>query len=217
MLRLKAGVVVGIVGAVLFSGVAHGAWLAPQTIPGAPNTVTPRVGIDGAGNAVAVFVGVETGIGQLMTSDRPAGGAWSTAASFAGQTSAQSTDSTEKSVLLEVNASGAAIALWRTGSQFRSAYRSAFGEPWTVETTPVTPTGGFGPRIAIDASGNAVVGWGGSVDETPDPDTSRVVASYRPAGGGWEALQVVHSRSISSLTGLRFFDVAFSATGVAAM
>ena len=32
MLRLRAGVVAGLVGAVVCTGVAHGAWLAPQAL-----------------------------------------------------------------------------------------------------------------------------------------------------------------------------------------
>jgi hypothetical protein len=216
MRRLPVFIVAVSVWSMSCVGVASAAWTAPQTIPDLASTATPAVGMDGAGNAVTVLVGAETGTGQLMSSRQPDGAGWTTPVPFSGATNAQALF-LEPAPLLEVNASGAAIALWVQSSTYKSAYRAGEGMPWTVETPPTTLTGGHNPRIAIDDAGNALVGWADSVDENPDPDSSRVVASYRPAAGGWTATEVVHSRLISGGTGLTFFDVAFAGTGQGAM
>jgi PKD domain len=138
----------------------------------------PDVGIDAAGNAVAVWRRHDGSKYIVQSATKPAGGAWQEPVnlSAAGETA--------KEPRLAVNAAGDAVAIWTRfdGLDFivQAAVRPA-GGGWQA-ALPLSAAGQDAeePRVAIDSAANAVALWSRY-------DGSRfVVQSARRFAGTWE-------------------------------
>ena len=160
---------------------AGGEWSEPEVIsdPGEEEPADVHIGLDAAGNAVAVWRASD-GAYVIRTAVRTAGGDWSAPEDLftnGGQ-----------SPHFAMNDAGDAVAVWygHNGENFVTwaAVRPAGGDWSAPEDLSVTgEEDWFGPEVAIDADGNAIAVWERLV--TGDDDVIR--ASVRPDGGDWSA------------------------------
>jgi PKD domain len=156
---------------------AGGPW-GPVEPLGAPGAVTgsPRVAVDNAGNAVAVWKEATA----IKAAVRPAGGAWTS-----GQTLATgSVDAPD----VAVNARGDAIAVWRSTAPHavRAAYGSAASGAWAAAHdvfAPMPVKQVLPLDVALDSEGNAAVAW----IYLDTLSSRKLQASFRSAGApSWE-------------------------------
>jgi hypothetical protein len=163
---------------------AGGDWSQPVVLsdPGEEHPTAPRIALDTAGNAVAVW-SVDLG-SAIRTAARPAGGDWSDPEDLSIENG--------RTPELAMNAAGDAVAVW-TGFDgvddevTWAAVRPAGGDWSTPEELSVAgENDGFNPRVAIDAAGNAIAVW-----QRFDLPDDAVQAAVRPAGGEWSAPDTV--------------------------
>lgn len=175
----SAAPTLGIV-AVLFAFVwgasdAAAAWLAPVAVAPSEATVSqPQIAVDAAGNATAVWTSGSGSSRSIRSAFRPAGGAWEEPFTRIGSTF----DCHDPR--LAVNAAGAAALVAeceKPAASIRAAYRP--GAFWNGALEISGSGSGSAPRVGIDANGDAAAVWAGP--------SSGVIASYRPAAGGWSA------------------------------
>jgi PKD domain len=156
---------------------AGGDWAAPAVLSDPTEDENPtgaHIGLDSAGDAVAVWASFGAHGAVIRTALRPAGGDWSEAEdlSVEGGGAPQ----------LAMNAAGDAVAVW-TG--FNGIDEVIWAATWSAGGDWSTPTeipaggelGGL-PRVAIDAAGNALAIWERLSDGV-------IRAALRPAGGDW--------------------------------
>ena len=133
-------------------------WLAPTDLS-APNrdAAGPGVAVDAAGDVTAVWSRYDGSNTVVQSSDRPAGGAWAPVADL----STAGRDAGESQVA--VDSAGDVTAVWTrfdgSNTVIQSSSRPA-GGAWGAPVDLSKP--GFdatGPRIAVDANGNAVAVW----------------------------------------------------------
>jgi hypothetical protein len=162
--------------------------LGPAATLSQPGTsaLSPRLAMDAAGNAVAVWQTFDGLHGAVRAADRPAGAAaWSpsVAVSPAGE------DAREPQIGLD--RAGGAMALWSRLDaglwSVRSALRAPGGGPWSAPATVSSGSGSSAPpaaRLAIDASGAAaaIFAW-----RPPGASVGSMLGARRPAGGEWLA------------------------------
>ena len=163
---------------------AGGAWQPPVNLS-APMNVgccpeEPRVAIDTAGDAVAVW---DNGIVQAAS--RPAGGAWQPAVTL----SASGHVADESRVA--ISPTGLAIAVWRdqpSGSvPVVQAAMRPLGGVWQTPVVLTTPgVDGERPQVAVNKTGAAVAVWE-SDSGSGSSQTDIVQASTRSAAGIWRA------------------------------
>jgi hypothetical protein len=173
-----------------------GAWEPPTQL--APSRHLGRssgqIGVDDAGNAVALFNVWKDGVDQIQAAYRPAGADWEP----------PQTLGTGRALALDVGAGGRAAAVWvedhpgdpigdggwtQWTEVVRAARRSAgAGRSWTAAQTLSEPAAldSLYPRVAVDAAGQVVAVWARS-DETG----VTVQARQRPATGGWTSVDDV--------------------------
>jgi Divergent InlB B-repeat domain len=167
---------------------------APSTIGWSDEAVVseggagaPRVGIDAAGNATAIWLQVDPGTNRrsVWSSRRPAGTGWSTPVLLEGS----DLDFFEAELAVDA-ASGRVMAVWR-GATVQEVY--ARPADATGAWSAVTRINGAGSnvldlQVGIDTSGNAVVVW----SQTPSASTITSVWSnrYTTANGWSTATQV---------------------------
>jgi hypothetical protein len=144
---------------------AGGAWSAVATVsPNAPQTWTPKVALDAAGNATVVWEqGATVNNYRIYAATRPAGGAWS------GQTRIEpATWYFAGSDAIATDAAGNVTAAWLVedssgASQVRAVTRPAGGAWGTVSSLgPCTTSVGLcsTPQVAASRDGSlTVVGW----------------------------------------------------------
>jgi len=169
--------------AALLPGTALAAptWLAPSNLsaPGHSGE-DPQLGIDQAGDTVAVWVRFDGSNEIVQAADRPAGGSWAAAVNL----SAAGEDAEDPR--LAVDPAGDAVAVWRRydGSNvvIEAAVRTAGGS-WGA---PVRLSAGGEnadePSVGLDRAGNAVAVW-----RRYDGFDDIVQAATRAAGGAWQA------------------------------
>jgi hypothetical protein len=164
-----------------------GPWGAPQTLAevplGAPPDVEappgPRVAVDPAGTAVAVWEDSSGGLGNVRAAVRPAGGAWGAPENVSGLGLIAGTPS------VIVDATGTALAVWEeqgvTDVRVVAAVRPA-GGAWAAseEISGPGPGTAMGPQAAFDGAGNALVAWART-----DGGEVQAETVERPAGGAW--------------------------------
>ena len=141
-------------------------WSTPTSVSDTGEMAdSPRVVVDGLGNAVAVWRRSDGSDFIIQAASLPFGGSWSavTDLSAAGQ------EANEPQV--SINASGQAVAVWTRGvappTPPRSVIQAAtltFGGSWSAAMT-ISPAPGvledfFSPDVAIDSSGDAVAVFG---------------------------------------------------------
>jgi PKD domain/PASTA domain len=155
-----------------------GPW-GPVEPLGGTGTVSgsPRVAVDNAGNAVAVWKEAAA----IRAAVRPAGGSWTPGQTLAsGQVDAPD---------VAVNAGGDAIAVWRSAGAHhavQAAYGSAASGAWGQSHdvfVPMPVKQVFPLDVALDSAGNAAVAW--IYFETLS--SKKLQASFRSAGApSWE-------------------------------
>ena len=137
-------------------------WSTPTSISATGERVdSPRVVVDGSGNAVAVWRRSDGSDFIIQAASLPFGGSWSAVTDL----SAAGRDSIEPQV--SINASGKAVAVWgrKVGPPTppRSEVQAAtltFGGSWsavtTISATPIISQDFPSPDVSIDPSGDAV-------------------------------------------------------------
>jgi PKD domain len=162
------------------------AWSRPVVISRASNDAsTPRVVVDGKGNAVAVWQWF-TGKKSIVQSARyaSANGRWSPPRTL----SAAGRDAIAPRVA--INERGDLVAAWTTaapaGWAVQAAYRRAGGS-WESAKDLVTPVeGAASPDVAVDAAGRAAAVWAASTGSA-----WTVEGSYRSRSGPWESVSTL--------------------------
>jgi hypothetical protein len=168
---------------------AGGTWSAPVDISGLGEAVTfvrsrPRIAINAAGEALAVWVLYEGGHRLVQSASRPPGGAWSPPVTL----SPLSAEATHPEIAL--NDAGEAVAVWDiTGSP--SFVAGASRPPGGTWSAPVSITAGdepvfTKPRVAIDSAGEAVAVW----EHTGGKNLGyrqMIQGAARPPGSAWSA------------------------------
>jgi hypothetical protein len=162
---------------------AGGAWGDPQDISAQDElAIQPRVALDSAGNALALWTRLGLGAWSVRAAARPAGGSWGAPQNLSA--------SGEFAFLpeLALNPAGDAVAVWsrfaESSDVVQAAARSA-GGAWerSLAISPF-PGSSYVPQVAIDPSGNAVAVW-----RLHTGSLGIVQAAVRPAGRPWEPPQ----------------------------
>jgi hypothetical protein len=184
-----------------------GGWFAPVNLSAAGQDAIavrgidtgPHVGVDGQGNAVAVWTRSNGTNTIVQAAARPAGGAWQAPVnlSAAGQNAG--------APHVAVDGQGNAVAVWTrdtgTNTIVQAAARPAGGAWQAPINLPAADLSiASDPQVAVDAQGNAVAVW------TQD---SRVLAAARPAGGAWQAPVNLHDPNQNA----HFPQIAVNARG----
>jgi hypothetical protein len=158
---------------------AGGGWSAPADLSNPEGSATtPQVAIDADGEAVVVW-SCFNGLNQIVqAASRPAGGGWSGAVDI----SVAGGDAVEPQIAID--GSGNAVAVWSRngGANFivQSSTRPAGGS-WSSPTDLSAAGGPAGePRVAIGASGEALVVWSRN-----DGANLIVQSAARAAAGTW--------------------------------
>jgi hypothetical protein len=142
------------------------------------NAVDPRVAVDPAGDAVAVWSRYNGTNDIVQAAVRPAGGDWASTDDL----SAAGRDAVEPDVAID--SAGTAVAIWRRhdGSRFivQSATRPADGDWDSPDDLSATGQSAEEPQVAVDSAGDAVAVW-----SRFDGAKDIAQASTRPAGGDW--------------------------------
>jgi hypothetical protein len=170
-----------------------GRWAAPVALSGAQRTVQlqPKVAVDPAGNAIAVWLarpplaaGNEATSRRLWAASRSPGGAWSQPVEIA------TASGNEVVFDVVIDARGNATAVWHSlndgeeeepGKFVRAASRP-LGGAWS-EPVELSGSTGRNPQIAVNPNGDVTAVWTGS---DPDTDNSIVRSKSRPAGEAWD-------------------------------
>ncbi|MFN8110729.1 MAG: hypothetical protein U0Y82_12925 [Thermoleophilia bacterium] len=139
----------------------------------------PRIGMDAAGDAVALWTAYADGHFALFTARRPAGGDWSTLKRL----SPSGTDTGQSA--LSVAATGRAVAVWTAAAGRREVVQAATvdvpGGDWSTATTISRGRDDADhPVVVVTGTGSAIAAWrrvGGTGSTSPPPPA-------RPAGAG---------------------------------
>lgn len=171
--------------AALLASDARAAWIEPVNVSALDASARePRIAIDAAGNATAVWTSGAVGSRSVRSAFRPAGGSWETP--FNRMTSSFDCHDPR----LAVNPAGAAVVIadcekeigGGTHVAIRAAYRPAAS--WNAAAEVTGSVGGKSARVGIDNAGNARAVWAGT--------GSTVQSSYKAvAAGAWSASQQV--------------------------
>ena len=161
---------------------AGGEWSGPEVIsdPGEEELSSVHIGLDDAGNAVAVWRAYDFAY-VIRTAARPAGGEWSAPEDlFAGG---------GQSPQLAMNGAGDAVVVWIlsvAGGDVvaQAAERPAGGDWLAPDDLSVTGEDAGSPSIAIDAAGTATAVW-----QLSDPGENEIRAAVRTASDNWSAPQ----------------------------
>ena len=178
-----------------------GGWQAPVTIDGSFDTVSPltapRVAMDAAGNAIAVWHQGES----LYHNVFRAGTGWGTAVQV--DANALSSSFTAR-IRLAMTASGRAVVVWRSGI---FALKSMQYAPGSGFSAPVEVNGyGLDAELGLDADGNAVVVYT-APDRWPAPTTGLDLYSRRLAwGGSWSEAVAIEPKDGLGVDGFAAFN-----------
>jgi PKD domain len=152
-------------------------WQAPIDLSEAGAIAGQEVGLDGAGNAVAVW-NLDRGGGYVVQAEeRPAAsGVWGAPINLS-----QVGGNAPGPPSLALNANGGAVAVWaRAGGVVQASLRTS--GVWQPATDLSAPGALLDPDVAIDPAGDAVAVW-----SWQGPSGTVVQAAFHPAGGGWTA------------------------------
>jgi hypothetical protein len=175
-------------------------WSRPQTLSSGGYSERPQVGVDSAGDAVAVWSYRAANVRVEAAVHRAGGWAQAETLSSAGADALQPQ--------VDVNPSGNAIAAWVSFDGRTYIVKSASrprGGAWSAvqDISPEGPDLGA-PKLALDAAGDAVAVWRGLRSAR-----ERIQAARRPAGGGWSAPRLISSARVDA----DLPDVALDAAG----
>lgn len=164
-------------------------WTSPTTLSTTGiDASDPRVVIDAAGNATAVWI--EGGLVQYSVA--PAGMAWGAAATITGSGTGNS------SPRIGVDGSGNVTAIWLDSNSAVNVSLLS-GGTWTTNALPISGNGVSEPKLAVDATGNAVAVWvsGGFIQ-----------AAIKLAAGSWGVPSTIINVNVSNHP-----DVAIGSNG----
>ncbi|HMI98544.1 MAG TPA: PASTA domain-containing protein [Gaiellaceae bacterium] len=162
---------------------AGGAWGDPEVVSAQDDlAIRPRIALDSAGNAVALWTRLELSGWSVRAAARLSGGSWGAPQDLSA--------SGEFAFLpeLALNPAGDAVAVWsrfaESSEVVQAATRSA-GGTWerALDISPF-PGSSYVPQVAIDSSGNTVGVW-----RLHTGSLAIVQAAVHPAGLPWEPLQ----------------------------
>ncbi len=172
-----------------------GGWEAAQSIQSSPDkALSPHIAFDPNGNAISIWEQIDGGRYSIWANRFTPGGGWGTAIPI--ETSDTGDAHGEN---LAVNQNGDAIAVWGEGDGTleqlwanRYTPTGGWGTPEVIETNDADRN--VGPRVALDANGNAIVVW------TTIDATSRfsVWANRFTPTGGWETPQLLDANDTSA-------------------
>jgi hypothetical protein len=135
-------------------------WSTPVNVsPAGIQSATPRIAVDGSGNAIAVWRLADAG-GTIIQSSRLAAGvvSWSTPVQLS--ISGFSSDNPQ----VAANGSGNVVAVWQQSNGSNSIVRVSQstdgGASWTVPTNLSEPgQSAIHPEVVVDGAGNAIALW----------------------------------------------------------
>jgi hypothetical protein len=169
---------------------AAGAWSAPADVPEGPTEGNLgdayELAVGRGGHAVWAWEMYDTALSRrvIEASYRPAGGGFGTPQVM----SAASVDTWDPQVA--VNATGVATVSWREspigGSELHSRTREA-GGAWSAIQAISDDFVNQHQDIVVDAAGTTTAVWA----QVEPPQPSRILYATRPAGGDWDAPQLV--------------------------
>jgi hypothetical protein len=160
---------------------AAGAWQAPINLSAAgQNALAPQVGIDGQGDAVAVWIR-SNGINDIVqAAARSGGGAWQAPINLSGN--GQNASDPQ----VAINAQGNAVAVWTrsngTNDIVQAAVRSAAGAWQAPINLSAAGQNAVAPQVGIDGQGNSVAVWTRS-----NGSNDIVQAAARSGREAWQA------------------------------
>jgi hypothetical protein len=170
-----------------------GSFGATQTVSASgQSAVFPRLAVNPAGNAVAVWQRFDGADQRVQAAFRPAGGGFGgvQTISVAGQ------DGTAPDVAID--AAGRAVAIWQrfdgSDQRVQAASRAATGSFGAPQTLSAAGQDSVDPDIAVGAAGAAVASW-----QRFDGSVQRVQVSVRPLGGSFAAPQTVSPAGLQAL------------------
>jgi hypothetical protein len=184
---------------------AGGEWSEPVVVSdptGEEEPTNAHIGLDSAGNAVAVWSTFDSGF-VIRTATRPAGSEWSDPEDLSPVTG--------HTPQLAMNAAGDAVAVWNgfNGTDYVTwaATRPAGGD-WSAPADLEIPGEGdaFYPQVSIDADGDAIAVWGRQI-----LGEDVIHAATRPANGSWSAPEDLSTAGDNA----REPEVAMNAAGTA--
>jgi hypothetical protein len=160
----------------------NGSFEPPQTISADGQSAgSPKVAIDGQGNAIAVWEGSVGTNRRIQAAVRRAGKQFQlpeTISESGGVTSEPQ---------LAIDGQGNPIVVWQrfdgTNRRIQAAFRAA---AQTISLAGEDAV--FAPQVKFDAHGNAVAIWRGR-----DDVNNRIQAAFRPAGGSFRLPQIISS------------------------
>jgi hypothetical protein len=163
------------------SALASPTWLSPVGLSNPDyNGEEAEVGIDKAGDTIAVWVHFDGSNEIIQAAERPAGGTWGSPVDL----SAPGEDAADPR--LAVGAAGDAVAVWRRYD----------GANTRIEAASLTPGGTWGAPVKLSAGGENAGFAGVAVDSAGDAAAvwqrfdgvnPIIQASTRSAGGVWQA------------------------------
>lgn len=161
------------------SGAAGGVWQAPVELSIAgQNAFTPQVGVDPAGDAIAVWARDDGANNIVQSASRAADGDWGAPVDLspAGQSAA--------GPQVAVDPSGGAVAVWDRYDGANNIVQTASRVPGGAWGTPVDLSvagqSAVLTQVAVDPGGDAVAVW-----ERYDGAHYIVQSASRAAGGAW--------------------------------
>jgi hypothetical protein len=170
-----------------------GSFGAPVTLAAGSDTLPlPKVEVDGAGNAVAVWNRGADGDSIVQMASRPAGGSFGPAVDLSGPGRSFSPQ-------IDLNAGGAAVVVWSrvvTLGEFVVQARTraaggSFGAPVDLSTGDGDLSQAGAPQVALNDAGDAIVVW----ELFKGFSNSVIQAASRTAGGAFGAAVDVSSPS----------------------
>lgn len=152
-------------------------WGAPEEVsPVVGNSTTTQVGIDGAGDATAIWTTDEGPNQQVMTARRPAGSGWEAPELIDG-----TIGTIEGPLALAENEAGAVVAAWteRLGGSAAvfASVRPAGGYWGPIEAFATGGESAEAPAVAIDPAGDVAIAWRQQIG-----GTAVIEGSSLPAG-----------------------------------
>jgi hypothetical protein len=145
-----------------------------------------QIGVDGSGNAIAVWTQSDGSVNNTYANRYVAGSGWEGAVAIDSETG------DTYSAQIAVDSSGNAMAVWRQDDGSADnvyANRYVAGSGWEGAVAIESDAGDvYVPQIAVDDSGNAMAVWRQS-----DGTNYNVYANRYEAGSGWEGAVAIES------------------------
>jgi PKD domain-containing protein len=158
-----------------------GEWSEPEDVSGSiSEAITPRLAVDAASEAVAIWTAFDSGGRIVQGAVRSADGEWSEPDDLSGAgefvTPLEAPDAA-------IDAAGNAIAVWKlegTNDVVQAAVRPAAQEDWAAPDDLSDAGQDAGePAVTMNEAGEAIAVW------TRLDGTDTVQGAVRPAGGEW--------------------------------